>query len=57
MSQSLSNKSATFILLSIAILLMPVAAVVSGATQWVLIAGSLVMLLLCAYNIGINNRR
>lgn len=56
MSRSLSNKSTAFILLGIALLLMPVASMVGGATQWVVIAGSVVMLFLCAYNIRRSGR-
>jgi hypothetical protein len=57
MPRSLSNRRTAFILLGIALLLMPVAAMVGRATQWVLIAGSVVMLFLCAYNINVNDRR
>jgi NADH:ubiquinone oxidoreductase subunit 6 (subunit J) len=57
MPQRLSTKSTAFILLGIAVLLMPVGAMVGGATQWVVIAGSVVILFLCAYNINVNNRR
>ncbi|MEQ7125637.1 hypothetical protein ABN034_14080 [Actinopolymorpha sp. B11F2] len=53
MPQSLSNKRTAVILLGIALLLMPVAAIVGGATRWVVIAGSVVMLFLCAYNINV----
>jgi hypothetical protein len=36
---------------------MPVGALVDGVAQWIVIIGSIVMLFLCAYNIGKNNRR
>jgi hypothetical protein len=57
MPRTLSNRSTTFILLGIAVLLMPVGAMVGGAAQWVVIVGSAAMLFLCAYNINVNNRR
>jgi uncharacterized membrane protein len=57
MRPALSNNSTVFILLGIGLLLMPVGALLDGATQWIVIIGSIVLLFLCAYNLRKNNRR
>ncbi|MTE21827.1 hypothetical protein F0L17_22470 [Streptomyces sp. TRM43335] len=51
-----SNKSIAMLLALIAMVLMPVGAMLDGAAQWILLGLGVGVLFLCAHQIHLNNR-